>query len=254
MKQAAENQHQEASGQIITSLSVADLTKKVADLDDTVRELEKSLTERHLAQITRIFGITTGLIGLFALLVTVAITVLGWMARSDTKDASKKMDDAGKEMKSEVKQAISDMNQKFEMLAGETLKKPRLEILYEGHPLDGRAFEIPQSSGALRLGTIFLHNSGNKRIEYITTRLYATRGITLNGDWQAFTSPDTNWPVAYILLGTRGIGIDAKETFSFDEAGWINLSFPITNGACKLDIYYGVEQPAEAKFDVRVKP
>lgn len=82
--------------------------------------------------------------------------------------------------------AIDRMEQRFKELAGEALKKPALELLHKGEPLENQTVDVDGVIGGnalVSLQTIFLKNTGNKRteplsIKFLTQPLLRREGVT----------------------------------------------------------------------------
>ncbi|MEK7721073.1 MAG: hypothetical protein AAB359_01645, partial [Elusimicrobiota bacterium] len=166
----------------------------------SVQKLETNLLERHAKLITIIFSCMTVFVGVCAILVT----LLGWFSKSDTRDATK-------EMESKVEKKMAEIDAKFQLLAGEALKKPVLELLHDGVPLENRLVEIFRQMNVMplqtSLDTLFLRNVGDKRTEPLSIRISTTLPFQMGWDlqeWERVPSFDKEYAVIafHIDIGT----------------------------------------------------
>ena len=100
---------------------------------------------------------------------------------------------------------------------------------------------------------LFLKNGGNKRTEPISVRIYCSAGCEMqpSAEWFQFTPSDTNYPSAY-YLGAGGAfqnTIAAGETWTIENALTPILT-TATNGNLRLEVFYGGDNAAVAKFSV----
>ena len=103
---------------------------------------------------------------------------------------------------------------------------------------------------------------GPKRSDTLSTRLYCTAKISLNGSWEEVASNDRDYPYSwYLPMGFAG-GPAIAPTESWTAINSLDFqaynlptvnNLPTTNLNFKLLIYYGGENPAEADFLVKQK-
>jgi tetrahydromethanopterin S-methyltransferase subunit G len=235
-----------------------EIKRRLEVLEKSVSDLNNNLVEKHLRTITLVFSCVTGLIALCALLVT----FLGYISKSDvhdsTRDMESRMDKTSAELEAKVDKTTSEMERKFEALSGEALKKPSLQILFGDQLLDGQEFKI-SSNSQLPFYPLFFKNNGDKKSDPLSIRLYCSTDIGLNGGeyWQRIPSNDKDYPFCYYFMSesrTMGIGVAPKETWAIAGTYEDNVSFVMTNVFnCKLLAFYGADEPAEAKFVIRLK-
>jgi|ERR1051326_5910615 hypothetical protein len=220
----------------------ADLSRRVSELEEKVTQLDKSLAERHIKFITIIFGSVAVLVAVCAL----CVTGMGMFSRNESRDATK-------EMKTEVKESVQDMQRRFELLAGESLKKPVLQIASAGGLLDGQVFEFPSAQGGQQFGTLFIKNTGDKRSDPLSIRLYCSEGATVNGgNWVRTPTQEKDFPNGYYLMGVGNLTVSQGETWSLEETFWIYVAPSATNAFCKVQLFGG-EKPVESRFQLRRK-
>lgn len=220
--------------------------KRLCDAEDSIAEI-KAANEHHLKLISLVFSSLAGLVAVVA----ICITILSVFARYE----------AGKSLHAsqiEVKEAIKEMERKFDALAGAAMQKAVVQIETASGQLDMAAFKIG-ASNLPQTKPIFLHNVGDKSTEAISIRAYLSeeggdlRMIINSGmlefAWDRTPSNEPDYPVAFRYNSDRSpVVIGAKETWGIG-AIQVPLHFTQTNGIeCKLVVFYGAEQPAEATF------
>ena len=153
-----------------------------------------------------------------------------------------------------MERATTDMSARFDKLAGESLKKPLLQLFTESGPLDGRVFMITNHPNAVQIGPIFAKNVGTKRTDTLGVRLYSSADIKpLSSQfWEPIASNDSNYKFSWYQSG-RIISIDATETWTLENSFGFVLSSMATNISFKIAVFYGVENPTEAEFSVQFK-
>jgi hypothetical protein len=157
-------------------------------------------------------------------------------------------------MKTQVTEAVSAMERKFSLLAGESLKRPAIQISFSGGLLDGQTFDVPVNR-QLQFGALFIKNTGLKKTDPLSVRMYCAAGVTVNsGIWAPVSSTDHDLPVSYYLNGISQIGVAPEETWSLDDGFNFILQGPeVTNALCKLQVFFGAEKPAEARFRLTLR-
>src|SRR6266576_3524162 len=169
------------ASRLLRAIENTEVERRMSNLENSVGKLESSLLERHARLITIIFSCMTAFVAVCAILVT----VLGLLSKSETREAAK-------EMRVEVKEAISDMGVKFQALAGEALKKPAIQILTANGLLEGHVLEVTPGS-VVPLGALFIKNVGEKRTDPVSIRLYCSANVHAIG-WSEFASIEPNFP------------------------------------------------------------
>jgi hypothetical protein len=240
----------EQSNRAVVREDKGEIERRLAAMEESVADIRRSHLESHKWFITIIF---TG--------VAILLTVLGIISKVDVREAVRDMRlelrDTAKDVQSKVDNATGDMEKKFQALSGEALKKPLLQIATAQGLLDGQKIEIPWG-GRLPLEPLFIKNEGDKRSEPLSIRLYCSGPISFNGgDWEAFASNDKDYPSGYALplhRTTLGIAVAPKETWTMDNTFGLGAWPQLTNVvSCKLQVFYGADRPAEAKFSITWK-
>jgi hypothetical protein len=224
--------------------------RRFAALEDSHRRLEITQTDRNLRSMSIVFGAMTILITVTGLVVA----VLTWGSRTETRQATQ-------EMEAKVEKAIAKMDQRFELLAGDALKKPSLQLLWDQQPLDSQVIEIPMpnvSPMTFSLQHFFLTNSGDRRTGPISLSLLMagrfTRGIFENTDWEAAPSSDSGYSVSFnstrantTVAAKQMLNVHPLEVTIMDNMLWG------TNVPCKMQVFYDGDRPAEARFQLKLK-
>ncbi len=215
-------------------------------VDDAVRPLRERHYDSYKAYTTIIFTALVLLVG-----------VMGVLSRIEVRDQV--MD-----MQTRFERQEGELRNRFEMLAGEALKRANIELLHEGKPLEGQAIEIRylpnnRPNDAI-LDTLFIRNSGDKRTEPIAMRVSIGAPDDLDLDpynknprWERTSSPDKNYAVSF--YSSQQVMVHPGETFGIYplHLDW-RLETSLTNRACKLEVFYGDARPAEAVFNAVFVP
>jgi hypothetical protein len=235
-----------------------EIQHRLTALENSVAEIRKSHLENHKWFTTIFTTIIFGLVGLL-------LAYTGNQSKNDVREAIRDMKsdirDSTRDMQGKVDSATSEMDRKFAALSGEALKRPLLEISDTQGLLDGQTFEISPGR-QMPIYPLFFKNIGDKRTDPLSIRLYLSsdiQGIANGGDWQAVATNDKDYPFSFysnlaINSRTAGIGIAPQETWTFqpDFGGQIYASQ--TNAVvCKLQVFYGADKAAEAKFVIKFK-
>jgi hypothetical protein len=226
---------------IVQTSQTVELERRISKLEEAQKELANHLLARHTQTMTWILSA----VGLIVVAISLAVTWMGISSRTESREASDRME-------TRVQKAIDTMNANFEKLAGDALKRPGMEILSEGKPLEGKEFSAPMMQ--LTLKGFALHNNGEKRTDSIKAWLYCSRGVSLVGARISAETYDPEYPSMSLLLGFNNLTLGKDETWPFEDDLYLQLS-PApsqTNFACKLVVYYGGDKPAEAKFRLRL--
>lgn len=189
---------------------------------------------------------------------------LTYLSRQDVKDANSRLDTKLQHFEERFSRQEEKFEKRFADLAGTALKKPALEISTSKGALDGQEFEI---SGGDRLPfyPLFLKNTGDRKTDPISVRLYTTASLIGMGNgvnWVTTQSNDKEYSSSYFLRGDSadaggraGMEIAPKETWTFELGQFTEQIFVTgTNRVdCKLLVFYGTELPCEAKFVLKFK-
>ena len=233
--------------------SNGEIQHRLTALENSVAEMRKSHLEGHKWFTTVMFT-----------LVGVLLVYTGNQSKTDVREAIRDMKsdvhDSTKDMQMKVDGATIDMERKFAALSGEALKRPLLEISDAQGLLDGRVFEITSGS-QLPFYPLFFKNIGDKRTDPLSIRLQASSDLSGIGqvDWQSVATNDKNYPFSYysntaIYSRTTGIGVAPLETWTMQpEFGGQIYSSRTNVVVCKLQVFYGADKPAEAKFVIKFK-
>jgi hypothetical protein len=235
-----------------------EIQHRLTALENSVAEIRKSHLENHKWFTTIFTTIIFGLVGLL-------LAYTGNQSKNDVREAIRDMKsdirDSTRDMQGKVDSATSEMDRKFAALSGEALKRPLLEISDAQGLLDGQTFEI-SSGKPMPIYPLFFKNIGDKRTDPLSIRLYASadiQGIANGGDWQTIATNDKDYPFCYYsYLGatsrTAGIGIAPQETWTMQpDFGGQLYSYSTNVVVCKLQIFYGADKAAEAKFVIKFK-
>jgi len=156
--------------------------------------------------------------------------------------------------------AIDDLNSDFEKLAGESAAKPKIEILYDGEPLNGRTINIKiLGQRHFYLHNISLKNSGSRIAVKMILRLSFTHSI-INSDWARYNIPDDGYVKSmywraydsdseYITPGDSWNKPFKGDYFQFYNADIKPEDTPY-EVKCKLDVLYESPIQATAEFSI----
>jgi hypothetical protein len=168
-------------------------------------------------------------------------------------------------MKSEVSNAVSNMQKRFELLAGESLKKPALELLHENSPLENSVVVVSvQNTSPMQVpvDTLFIKNTGDKKTEPLSIRVSAAvpvgLGFSSSQEWEAVSSSEKDFPWTFYSI--RHATVAPLETLNIHPL-ILSLEYSMlwsspnhqTNVPCKIQVFYGGEKPAEARFQIRAQ-
>ncbi len=167
--------------------------------------------------------------------------------------------------KKEINDAIANMERKFDILSGEALKKPEIELFYDDRPIGGRSIDIELPTNALILLKAFhIKNEGDREADDITIKFYFSipiRSVTtiiaeghLSGDpWGTSVSADKEFPG--LLVYYESIALDPGETYSiFGFQAAIGEQFRnLEKIDSKIVIFFGTERPVESHMNLILK-
>jgi hypothetical protein len=154
--------------------------------------------------------------------------------------------------KREVKEAIDDMENKFEMLSNQALKSPHLVLLYSEKPLEGTLINIPITNNRFfELKEIFIKNIGDGINTFVSYKLFFSKDITQRGaEWYG---PHSSYSEKYDIYYSWGamIPINPNDYWHITNFSGNITSLDSLKYECKLEVYYGSERPAEATFHIQ---
>jgi hypothetical protein len=229
----------------------AEIGRRLQALEKGLDDMRKSHIERHQIFTSLIFGS-----------VAILLTVLGLISKSDVHEAIRDMKadarDSAKDIESKVDKATSEMERKFAALSEEALKKPALQISCARGPLDGQQFETSVNQ-PFPIEPLYLKNSGNKRTDPLSIRLFLSADASSpSGSLLRTMTNDKDYPFSYYVSSSwmpgSGISIAPDETWTLQDGGLDGIRSAATNLlSCKLQIFYGADKPAEARFLLKFK-
>lgn len=217
--------------------------KKKPEVELRLEFLEKRYQDSH-----RFFRHTLSVITIIFLFVGIIITVLSIVSKQEVSDA------------------IKEMERKFEILVGQALRKPLIEVYFENKPITGKTTNIefglerPLHAHVVRFSGLFIKNIGDKKAEDVTFHFYFSKKIHEMGrvdDAGRYTlvylenslkaSALEHYP--HLLTLRDRISLNPLQPWDFP----VNtiLFYPREVPAkvnVKLLIFYGSEEPAEANF------
>jgi hypothetical protein len=194
--------------------------------------LHDAFQEKHLKAIQLIFSLSS-----------VLLIILAAFARNDVATTTK------------------DLEHRFELLAGQTLKRPVLVIMYEGHPLDGRILDFKDSANhQLILSDIELKNTGDgPTTSLLTGKLYLSKRMQVSGHQVPLMLVEDKvdedygrgFSQAWFWSGTFNIS-PHQTWWILRPLAWFDppQTAPI-EVKVRLVIFYGTENPATADFKIR---
>jgi hypothetical protein len=188
---------------------------------------------------------------------------------SELKEMTQRMNDLNKDIdnrinnftdKGEVriKEKLSELDNDFEKLSGETLKRPLLEVLYNDFPLMGNIIEAQKNNeGIISLPTIIIYNTGSKEATLPSINIsFNEEAEIIGADWVHTINFDQSYKSSYQLeLGS--IREDLAVIKPGERDPLINILFRMgTNSKneikCKLEIFYEDENSVKTIFTLKL--
>lgn len=235
----------ESSPQLPSAPTNSEIERRLASLEKSASELDVRIFDSHKWFVTILFSAVAVMLSLFA-----------YWSRLDVKDSTAAME-------KRVEYKTAEMEKKVQALVGEALKKPDAQLLYNGLPLENQRVEVIPTMGLnvspleLLLNSIFVKNVGDRRTEPLSVKLSIAGPFRLGyhvQDWEEGGSLDKEFSVSFYSKRV-GITIAPGEAWNvhplvFRTENQFNFQ---TNLPCKLQIFYGGERPAEARFHIKLK-
>jgi len=224
------------------------------EMDRRVTALEKAVVDVN----TRVFDSHKWFVTILFSAVAVLLTVFGVISRLDVKDSTATME-------RRLETRASEMEKKIQAAVGEALKKPSLSLLTATGPLENQTLELTtgyrSSPNEAAITSLFVHNGGDKRTEPLSISVWIAGSVTLlqqPSDWEAAVSVDKEFGSSFYSM--RHITVAPDETVNIHALplDWVHIA-PWNNPTnppaipCKIQVFYGGERPAEARFKIRVK-
>ena len=106
--------------------------------------------------------------------------------RSDSRweNIENKVESFSTNANNELKSTINEIEDKFDKLAGESLKKPVIDIMLKGLPLDNQVVELKVNKGdQIQLPQFTFKNSGDKELQVPSINFFVSeeiKSITMN--------------------------------------------------------------------------
>lgn len=160
--------------------------------------------------------------------------------------------------KEDIKDALSDLNSEFDKLAGETLKEPNLELLYDGQDLNGQTLELKLDSGGnFILPSFIISNIGNEESTLPSINFGLTEEITsIAGSWIKTGFTDNNYKAQYQLeLGSVREDLSVIKPGEKDRIE--SITFVLKDTSIKnlreiFEIFYGREPSLKVAFFIKI--
>jgi hypothetical protein len=237
------------TARIVRALESAEIQRRLTDLENKVGGMENSAFDRHSRLITIIFSCMAAFLTGGA----ISIGVLAFLSKNETRDATN-------EMKAKVNDAVADISNKFQALAGDALKKPVAVLFYNGAPLENQIVEVAVPHNVMpaefTINTLSLKNIGDKRTGPLSIKIELAGPFDLYGnEWDEGGTSSKQYQRSFYSKRV-GITISPGEPWGVQP---LPLQIPgygvaiDTNFAARIVIDYGGERPAEAHFSLRLK-
>jgi hypothetical protein len=252
-------------------ITEARLLARAAQFDDAEHRLkllearlearEDQMLKRHTDTMTRILTVVSGLVGFIAVIV-------GFFAYFSKSEVSEEVKDMRQAVNYETDRAENrfdrmkiEFQQQFNAFAGESLKKPRIQIALGNTPFTNQLLALRRPPNPFALDPIYIKNVGDKPTDPLSLYLFSSLPLPFMTDqssWKEEPSNDLGFAHRYRFSGRQpngGVGLAPNESWylvreSFDLL-WMQNTFatiPPNSISCKLVVFYGGEQPEEAPF------
>jgi len=247
------NSNEHANRQVDEGNDTTSIEDRISALEKQIKEVPERMLERQLRTVTTILGVTGGLIVATGLL-SAGITRL---IAKDTRDDSREY--LGR-MEKQVSMRIEDMERRFERLAGDAFKRPLVSLVLREQPLEGQSVEMPLWRNVQPLEALFpqfsFKNIGSKRSEPVSIHITVNTNITLafdDGSWRLRQERADENILSFSQSGSS-YTVAPGETLSMPQLR-IRLHrdiYSISNFPVSVTVFYGADQPATARFQVRI--
>jgi len=216
-------------------------------VDDAVRPIRDAHFDSFKAYTTVLFTALALLLG-----------VLGVLSRIEVRDQVR-------DMQNQFDKQETALQKKFDEFAGESLKRPQIELLHNGVPLEGQSVSVPFNPNVwpknATIDSLFIRNTGDRTTEPIALRFAISRPVQLtynrNPNWELSTSYEKQYAAAF--YSSKQVAVHPGETFNIqplvlDWAMGAPADNVATTALCKLEVFYGDAKPSEALFTVTFEP
>jgi len=227
-----------------STLSPLDVSRLV---DDAIRPVRETHFDSFKVYTTVLFTSLALLVG-----------ISGVLSRIEVRDQMK-------EMQTQFDKQAAVLQKKFEDFAGESLKRPQIQLLHDGRLLEGQSIPLPfqanVSPKSATIDSLFIRNTGDKTTEPIALRIAINRPVFLtyhgNPHWEQATSYEKEYVSAF--YSSKQVSVHPGETFNIQPLAldWVMGQHPdntATNVRCKLEVFYGGARPSEATFTAAFEP
>jgi hypothetical protein len=157
---------------------------------------------------------------------------------------------------------LKDFEDRFDKLSGETLKKPNLQIKYQGKFLDQQVIHIAKSQKGFLLPQISIENNGEREVTLPSINIFFSTNIEklnlkpehgfIESYWEERPSSETMYPkqFEYVIYGVREdlATISPKEVDNISATEILGISDSVTEIDCMMKVYYATQPPAVARF------
>ena len=241
--------------------------RRLRDLADRLETCEDRMLTRHTetmrAILTAMSMVVVGAV--------LAVSILGYYSKSEVSEEVRDMPQAVnyETQRSEIRfdKMRADFQQQFNAFAGDALKRPMVEISISSGPLNNQILHLTPGQGRLYpLYPLFIKNVGQKRTDPLSFYLYSSvqfLGNNISGLWEADASSDRAFPFKYRSQNLRGTSVSKVELApgeswsilgDYDDSQFFNWAAPTNAAWCKFVVFYGGENPAEARFQLKYGP
>ena len=160
---------------------------------------------------------------------------------------------------------INEYETKFDKITGESLKKPKLRLLYDGKSLDGQTISLLKVNNKYAIPALSIENVGSKSVEIPTVNIWFSvsmnqitaysEGRSTESYWEKRKSFESFYPsqFQYVFFSAIREDISIINPSEIDELPIIVLENFLEEWAdidCLLKIYYSTEPPEIARFKV----
>jgi hypothetical protein len=230
-------------------------------VEHRLTELEKSVADLRNVNLESHKWLMTTLLTLMAVIVTVVFGGAGVLLVIIQNQAREDLHTELKDMQGKVDSSIKQMNDEFQELAGDALKKPLLTIANSAGPLNGQTLKFTfvqfQNCGYIPICPLYIKNVGDKRSGAVELKLYCTQNIGVIGSdfLQGLPSNDPNFPYCYKFNLNSENDAYPQDTITIEKNTPLSFAPPglKTNiVSCRIFAFCDAEKPAEADFQIKL--